>query len=198
MFFCLIIINACTIGSNKNSQPLGTTAMGATLTDEIQLKKSYELYVTYFAPINIFPSDEYNQKIETLKKSFKDFSKGIGKNVLAIWTGESMNKFDSKISKDICDKYGLPYVNGSYILITKNDPIVNKEKQSNYIIISFANINPERIGATISDIEKKIRLDKHHQVDNIGVFEAQKQIVLSYKDNYQQYIIDIVTALINK
>ena len=168
-------------------------AVGAKLSNNKLLKKSYDSYTIFFSAQKIDLTNEEKNKQKYLQKAFNSFGKSIGDNNIAIWTGKSYRKFDIDVSKDLCDLYSLSYSNGPYIVFSRNNPITSKQKLNNDVILDFSSVNASRIKYVLNEIEQKIRL---HTYDNVNYSQMNKQIVYSFFENQEEFIKEAILAIL--
>lgn len=189
-----MLLTACVGSHNSPNLP----AIGVTLNELGNIpKREYSTYTTYFFAREIDLTKGEIDKQNYLKESFDAFSKSIGENNLAIWFGSidpSNVKFDIARSKDLCDKYGVSYSGGPYVLITKENP-VDSSKLSNAVLLDFSSVNPERIKYVMDSLEQKIRTERYEEINNI---ENYKQIVLSKFDDNKGFIQEVVKSILGR
>lgn len=156
--------------------------------------RNYNTYTIFFSARNIDFSESEFKKEEFLKRSFKGFAESIGKDNAATWVG-SNSKFDVKISKNICDTYNLSYSGGPYIIFSKKNPILEKKRYEEAVILDFSSVNPNRIRFVLAELEQNIRRNKYSKIDK---YEINKQIILSTYDNNMDFVKDVIIAILGK
>ena len=189
-----IFIICLTIFLNGCTYKVELPNIGASLQDtEAIYSKTYNTYSTFFFSRSIDITNDEKKRIEALKKSFVLFSDSIGEKNIGIWVGSTLDKFSTKESKKLCDKYNLSYNDGPYLIISKNNPLINNVN-INDIIIDFSGINYNRIKYILNEIEQDIRRNEYPLS---GKYHEYRHFIFSKYENNEEFINEILIHILN-
>lgn len=189
IFFSVFFVSC----SSRSTLP----PVGLRLQEMKQYKnnQAFNTYTMFFSARLVALSKSEKEKNKLLIEAFENFSTGIGKYNVAIWVGKNFNKFDTALSKDLCDKYSVSYTGGPYIVFSRNNPTLGRISINKDVLLDFSNVNSDRIIYILDDIEQKIRKNSYRK---IGRTESYKQIVFSKYDNSEEFIKEVVKEIISR
>jgi hypothetical protein len=163
----------------------------------VDIPKGYKSYTLFINPSYTYNQSQTTEKINALGHHFKKFSDSIGDNNIAVWCGSrNKDKYTLYISrsKQYADKFKLDYNGSPFVIFTDENPdTIAPGKDSHVIILSFANMDVDRIIYVLNAVERKIR-----QGESNIKFTYYKHLTISASNNLDSFVKDILLALAGK
>ena len=152
--------------------------------------KAYSLF--------LIPSSDWqakNEELRALRSAFTDFGDAIGDQRLAVWfSNEDDTKLDVNRSKSYCDRLGLSYNDGPFVVTTMSHPdAVKKEDQA--VVIKLAGISITRAISILNILEQDLRTERQIRSRSL-LFEEVKQRLMTAKDRHGPELKDLATILL--
>lgn len=144
-----------------------------------KIAAGFESYTLYLDPNADFSTNSIKVK-HYLFSSFMSLGKSIGDNHASVWFQAENNptNIDELRSKTYCDKLGLSYNNGPYIVFTRKRPDLLSSGDE-VVVIRLTNIDPNRIVYIINILNEDIRRGNKTRI-NMLLYEELKQRILSF------------------
>ena len=146
----------------------------------------------------LFPSTEWesrHEEVRRLHKQFQDFGDAIGERRLAIWFSRADDAVDARRSKLYCDRFGLDYNSGPYVVtIGKHPALLTREDKA--IVISLAGISTERAIIVLNTLERDLRTEREVRRRYL-LFEEVLQRLLTAAERHGDILTGIGLKLVS-
>jgi hypothetical protein len=156
------------------------------------LFQGYETYSLF-----LFPSTEWKRKkdeVKDLYQEFMVFGDAIGDQRLAIWFSEKSDEVDIRRSKLYCDRFGLGYDDGPYVITLQKSPAVWRNGDP-AVIISLGGISTERRVRVLNAIEKDLRMARELTQRPLLFVEVRERLLSAaerHKDVLKGLVVNIL------
>lgn len=162
------------------------------LTRYEKVTEGYESYTLFLIPSNYWITENQQKASDMLKKLFHEFGDAIGADHDAVYfidPDNEKNEADVNRSKWYCDKYGLDYVHGPYLVYTEEYPDLAKADE--VIVTQFNNIDSNRIVMYIQELAKSIRTGKKpKKTSKIDyVYEKSRSVISNNRDIFKELLL---------
>jgi|GEM_PF-3348902 hypothetical protein len=169
-------------------------------------------YSVFLVPNELYAKENI-LLIDDLHKAFNSFGEAIGDKRIAIWFSNdrqakiteepSFNSnsvlmriqgVDVKRSKDYCDRFGLNYSDGPYVITTKYRPdhVTSADEK---VVIKLKRISPEGIIKILNILEQDLRLDKNISKRQL-LYEEVKQRIITTAKAHSDIFEKVITTVI--
>jgi hypothetical protein len=152
--------------------------------------KAYSLF--------LIPSSDWQtktQELRDLRSAFSDFGDAIGDQKLAVWfSNEDDTKVDVNRSKTYCDKLGLSYNDGPFVVTTKSHPDALRTGEQ-AVVIKLSGIAIPRAISILNILEQDLRTEREIRSRSL-LFEEVKQRLMTVKDRHGSELKDLATVLL--
>lgn len=203
IFFCIICIVLISCHSDSPGQKY--THIGFETNDPSQIINDECLSYTLFISTSHSYSDDTgknytNKKAIKLGEIFERFSESIGKNNCAIWCGQKISgnySLNVELGKYYADKFRLSYNNGPFVILTKINPTIkNSMINERSLVLSFSNVNSNRIITVLNELERKIRTRQPSDAElQLALY---KEIIFSQFENHEDFVKEVLGILLVK
>jgi hypothetical protein len=155
----------------------------------------FQGYDTY--SLFLFPSAEWKQKKDDIKQLYEEFSAfgdAIGDRRLALWFSEKNDDVDIRRSKLYCDRFGLDYNNGPFVVTLQKSPAVWRTGDL-AVIVSLGGISPERRLRVLNVLEQDLRTARELSQRPLLFVEIRERLLSAaerHKDDLQGIAVKLL------
>lgn len=158
-----------------------------------KLPRGYKMFSLF-----LIPSSDWKMKTEELAKLrtvFTDFGDAIGNEKVAIWfTNDNGEGVDFNRGKSYCDKFGLSYNDGPFIVTSKLYPD-EVRKGDELVVIKLGGISIDRVTPILNILEQDLRTERQLRRRALE-FEEVKERILTVKDRHGPELKDLATLIL--
>src|SRR4029077_1287056 len=148
-------------------------------------------YSLFLIPDARWRDAEYQQPMAAIWKTFDAFGRSIGDRRVAIWFLDLDGKLDIDRSKFYCDRFGLGYNDGPYVVTTKKRPDLLQPKDE-IVVIKLGGISAARIPSVLQVLEQDLRTNRDIRRGTL-VYEEVKQRMLTLSEKYPDALQDVLS-----
>lgn len=144
------------------------------------LFQGYETYSLF-----LLPSTEWKRRkteVQALYEEFRAFGDAIGEQRLAIWFSEKSGDLDIRRSKLYCDRFGLSYDGGPYVVTLRKSPAAWKNGDP-AVIISLGGISSDRRVRVLNAIEQDLRQARELKQRPLLFVEVRERLLSAMEQN---------------
>ena len=188
------------------------TCVSIMLPPRRAIPQGFNSYVLFLVPsAESLLETKYGQ-IAGLVKAFSEFGESIGDSRAAVWLSSGRAGFlptrspgksipdliapqpaDTLRSKSYCDRFGLAYNDGPYVLAMKKRPDL-MSRLDEYVIIRLHGLEPERIIRVLTVLSEDLR--RNHDVRRRALlYEEVKQRILAILHQHLDVLKGVVGAV---
>lgn len=126
----------------------------------------------------LFPSTEWSKNPDNkrLLEQFQSFGDAIGDKHLALWFAITADEIDVLRSKEYCDRFGLNYNDGPYVVTIQKSPATWKRPDALYTI-QLGGISAERRIAVLNVLEQDLRTEQRINQRNLLYAEIENWLL---------------------
>jgi len=120
------------------------------------LPADLESYTLLLIPDDRWREDRLRSLRDSVWRAFDAFGRAIGEKRIAIWFLDNDGNVDTVRAKDYCDRFGLDYNGGPYVVTASKRPDLLKQGDQ-IVVIKLGEISTERIPAVLNVLQQDLR-----------------------------------------
>lgn len=146
--------------------------------------------------ILLMPSSAHwdDRQSSGMVRSFLTFGYAIGEHRAATLLLDQWEKPDLEWSKHYCDRLGLNYNDGPYVVTSAKRPDLLK-KGDEFVVLRFSNIAPERAVKLLNELEQDLRTQSTLSKRALE-YEEIKQRILTFVDAHSDDLLKLAVETI--
>jgi hypothetical protein len=131
-----------------------------------------------------------------LVQTFLSFGYAIGEKGAATLLIDPSEEVDLEWSKFYCDRLGLNYNDGPYVVTSPKRPDLLR-KGDEFVVLRFSNIAPDRAVMLLNELERELRTQLAASKRTLE-YEEVKQRMLTFTDRNSDLLKDVFVKLVPK
>jgi hypothetical protein len=180
------------------------------------IPESFASYSTFLVPDTFVGNKLDWDQILALRRAFEAFGDSIGDRRAAIWFDPERHGFirtaksetrnseplisvnplvDTMRSKEYCDKFGLNYNDGPYVVTTRKRPDRISVKDER-VVIKLGGISPDGLVRVLNVLERDLRSQREIHKRAL-LYEEVKQRILTLAGRYPELAKGLITTVLS-